>query len=365
MKGPVAFLEKVLLGWIDADRWFPIQLDINNACNLRCNHCYHPHHRNSGALRLADWTKIYDEYTAFCRRLRFRPSLILCGGEPLLSPDLFPIMAHARALTPGVPISILTNGTLITGALAERLSSLGGVELQMSLDGPTEETHDRVRGAGGFQKVRQAVEICKSQGLGLHFLAVLSRANADAIPRFFDLAREWGVRFMGFTRFIALGQGQGLRSSGADRPLTAPELKEAYERILSESARTGVQTHTGMPLMHLLHPTLGGSGRFWESMVVDYQGRLLASSRSRLVLGDVRAEGLENLFLKHPMLRRLRAGNVSVCGKCPHFRRCGGDRNAAYAEYGNFLGPDPGCWLTSEKPVQSKGAIHEFVESMA
>lgn len=29
-----------------------VQLDITNACNLVCDHCYLPHHKNHGALTL-------------------------------------------------------------------------------------------------------------------------------------------------------------------------------------------------------------------------------------------------------------------------------------------------------------------------
>jgi len=36
---------------------------------------------------------------------------------------------------------------------------------------------------------------------------------------------------------------------------------------------------------------------------------------------------------------------VEKCGSCPYFSKCGGDRNASFAEYGNFFSVDPGCWI--------------------
>lgn len=56
-------------------------------------------------------------------------------------------------------------------------------------------------------------------------------------------------------------------------------------------------------------------------------------------------DGLEELFLRHPVMKDLRDGNIEGCVGCRFYDRCGGDRNAAYAAYGSFLRKDPGCWL--------------------
>ena len=156
---------------------------------------------------------------------------------------------------------------------------------------------------------------------------------------------------MGFTRLIAEGHAKRMVSQGDDRALQPLEIRDAYRTILGESARTGIKTNTNSPLFNLIYPGLGRNGRFWESIVIDYQGKYLASSRSRLVLGDVLHEGLEHIFLNHPLLKSLRTEMVETCGSCPHYSVCGGDRNAAYAETGNFLGADPGCWLSIKNKI--------------
>ncbi|MCC7441889.1 MAG: radical SAM protein, partial [Bdellovibrionales bacterium] len=207
-------LEETLLRWIDSDRWLPLQIDITNACNLRCTHCYHPHHRNTDALGTADWSAIIDQHIALCRKLRFRPSLIVCGGEPLLSPSLFPILAHARKVSQGIPVSILTNGTLLDSALAQRLQAIGDVRLQLSLDGPDAKSHDELRGPGQFGKLQNATALCRAYGLNHHLLAVLTQENAHRISEFFELARNWAVPFMGFTRFVSVGYGRAARANG-------------------------------------------------------------------------------------------------------------------------------------------------------
>jgi len=79
--------------------------------------------------------------------------------------------------------------------------------------------------------------------------------------------------------------------------------------------------------------------------VIDYKGNLKISSRSDSVIGNVLADGLENLFFKNGVLRSLRQANIEKCGPCEHYRRCGGSRNASFAATGSFLKADPGCWI--------------------
>ena len=105
-------IERRILGWIDIDRYLPIQLDITNACNLRCKHCYHPHHQNEGALDLADWISLLDQYDALIRHLGFRPYVILCGGEPFLSKHFEPLLRDMARRWPNYRVSVLTNGTI-------------------------------------------------------------------------------------------------------------------------------------------------------------------------------------------------------------------------------------------------------------
>ncbi len=358
LKNIYAWCEEKLLNWIDVDRYLPIQLDITNLCNLRCVHCYHPHHKNEGALNLLEWKKILNQYDHLRKKLKFRADVIFCGGEPLLSPFLLPLMEYAITLCPETRFSVLTNGVLISKNKCEEFKKFKNIQFQVSLDGPDSFSHDQVRGVGNFEKAKQGARALLEEGFQVHLLGILSQRTAALISEFFNTAKQWGVSSLGFTRLITEGSAKAWVGHGNDRALRALELKKAYHEILYQSALTGMKTTTSSPLMHLLHPTLGRSGRFWEGVIVNYQGQLLASSRSRIILGDVLKEGLEKLFLNHPLLVSVRKGKIEVCGSCPSLRRCAGDRNAAFAETGNFLGADPGCWMTLEnKKLQEAIAV--------
>jgi MoaA/NifB/PqqE/SkfB family radical SAM enzyme len=346
LKNFSASLERAVLNWVNVDRYLPLQIDITNACNLRCKHCYHPHHQNAGALELSDWLAILDQYDALASKLRFRPSVIICGGEPFLSKHFEPILQNLLSRKRAYALSVLTNGTIVDPAKLALLKQFPELSVQVSLDGPNAEDHDSVRGAGNFARALNGIRVFREHGIKVQLSAVLSKRTSRTIGKFFDLARELNVNGMGFARLIVQGYAQKLVTENEDRPLSPLELRDAYRAIIMEAARTEMRTSTNSPLFHLVQPGLGRNGRFWEGIVIDYKGNYLASSRSRLALGDARSEGLENIFLRHPLLQRLRRQDVKVCGSCPHYAVCGGDRNAAYADSGDFLGADPGCWLS-------------------
>ena len=353
----VSSIEAFLLKRINADRFLPIQLDITNACNLRCVHCYHPHHKNDGALSLVEWKQILSQYKNLVQKMRFRPSVVICGGEPLVSPLLWPILDYVQSEMPTAEICILSNGTLVTEMTASKLQRYPQMRFQVSLDGPDSSRHDQIRGAGNFEKALRGVRILRGSGLKVNVLSVLSKKTAPWMEDFFRLAVAEGFDSMNFIRFIPEGYGRRLLEASEDQPLIGFELKNAMENIIRLMAKYHVRSHVQAPLFELVAPGLGRSGRFWESIVVDYQGFVIASSRSQLRLGHALHDGLKKVFTESEVFKSLRRGKVDGCGACSLYSVCGGDRNAAYAATGDFLGIDPGCWILGEQKTNERKAL--------
>lgn len=339
------FVTGKIVDLIGGQRVMALQIDITNACNLSCAHCYHAHHQNKGAISFDDWCNVITQYKAMIERLHLHPRIIICGGEPTISPMLFPILEKVDEHWPGVRISILTNGTRLTDAFLGKLKAFN-VELQVSLDGPDAARHDEIRGAGNFAKATDAVRRAREQGLDVFLLAILSKKTSAWIKDFFAMAKELRVNQMNFTRFISQGAGSDLESSGKDRALQPLELKEALTGIWLRSQEFRVRTNTDQALYNLIDPRLGANEKYgFQGLVIDYKGNLKVSSRADFSIGNVLAEGLENLFFNSAVLRDLRKAKIEKCGSCIHYRRCGGSRNASFAVSGSFLRADPGCWI--------------------
>lgn len=346
-------LQYIFLPFIRYKKALPIQIDITNACNLACSHCYHNNHFNSDALSLEKWFSIVDQYYALRRKIGFEPDFIICGGEPLVSEKLLPLIRYIRSIDNKARLTVLTNGTMFNECKVSLFTPfIENLSFQVSLDGPNEKEHDYFRGIGSFQKSIRGIKLLVKHGFFVEIQSTLSKRNADLVEDFFRLSSELRVNSMNFTRLIPLGQAAKMMSSPV---LNSSELKRAYTKIVICSARYGVATNTAMPLMNLVHPVLGSNGRFWECIVIDYQGNFVLSSRSKLKLSHVNKMSLEEYLLLNPILMKLRRGEIEGCKGCPYIKKCGGDRNAAYAVSGDVFGADPGCWLGSKKNKVQEG----------
>jgi len=143
-----------------------------------------------------------------------------------------------------------------------------------------------------------------------------------------------------------MGYAEKLVAEGEDQTLKGLALKEAMENILHHSRLKGVATNTNKSLWHLIEPDLGAPNNIgFSGLVVDYKGRIKVSTRVSSFIGHVFEEGLETLFLNHPVMQALRSGEIDGCGDCQYFTKCRGDRNISFASFGHFLGPDDGCWI--------------------
>ena len=354
MENVVLKITDRLVDWVCEKIWpavdpqtqfLTVQFDITNACNLACDHCYLPHHKNQGALTYEQWVRVLDQYEQLLKKLRMQPRVTLCGGEPLLCPFLPALLKEIRSRFGFCELSVQSNGTLVTSSIAELFKSLN-VSVQISVDGPDAARHDNIRGPGAFAKTMAGCRILKSNDVTFFCQAVLSRRTVAWIPEFFKLALEAGATDMNFARLVTEGYAKTLLAAGQDRPLEGLELKNALQDILKYSRDTGIPTATHGALWHLIEEGLGSPNNVgFAGFVIGYRGEFKVTSRASMVLGNVLEEDMGNLFLKHPVMKKLRDGEIDVCGGCRYFDKCRGDRNASFAAFGNFFGPDPSCWL--------------------
>lgn len=124
-----------------------LQLHITERCNLNCRHCY-----------LGEKGQTDLDMGLIKKALReFAPGglkVLITGGEPLLHRRFWEVVEYAGTLP--IRVEVLSNGTLITEEVAERLSRhVHG--LQISLDG-MKRGHEYLRGKGSFERVLAGIE---------------------------------------------------------------------------------------------------------------------------------------------------------------------------------------------------------------
>ncbi|HSC96888.1 MAG TPA: radical SAM protein [Burkholderiales bacterium] len=118
------------------------------------------------------------------------PYVAFGGGEPLGAPhcwELFELLAAG-----GVALKIETDGSHIDDAAAERLVRLGIQCVQISVDGATAATHERVRPGSSFSAAITAIRRLAARGLAPQLVFVPTRWNLGDAKATYDLAVELG-----------------------------------------------------------------------------------------------------------------------------------------------------------------------------
>jgi pyruvate-formate lyase-activating enzyme len=158
-------------------------LYTNFDCNLNCDYCCvrSSPKAQRRALGLDRVRKIAREAAELGVS-----EIFVTGGEPFLLNDIGEILIACAA---AAPTTVLTNGMLFAGRRLEALRSLprDRVTLQISLDSPTPERHDRHRGNGTWARALRGVERAQREGFRVRLAATVSTDDeAEEFRRFLD-----------------------------------------------------------------------------------------------------------------------------------------------------------------------------------
>jgi pyruvate-formate lyase-activating enzyme len=158
-------------------------LYTNFDCNLRCDYCCV--RSSPKAPRRALGLERVRQIAAEAAELGVA-EIFVTGGEPFLLADIGEILA---ACLTAAPTTVLTNGMLLVGRRLETLRALPRerLTLQISVDSPTPERHDRHRGKGSWARAWRGIENARTEGFRVRLAATVSTdAEADEFRRFLD-----------------------------------------------------------------------------------------------------------------------------------------------------------------------------------
>jgi len=329
---------------------FYIQWHITNFCNLRCRHCYQEDFSKEADLPFSRLTQVANNFLDAVAGWGRQACIHLTGGEPLLQPDLFPLLHHLARHPAVAELGIITNGLLLEASLVERLSSfLKLKKLKISLDGPEPETNDVIRAPGAFQRVRQNLSSLPRNGRfeTLLMFTVMKR-NASRLLPFVQFAKQAGVDGVILERFIPWGRGRGM-TEGVLSPKEWRQLVltlyhffglELEENEVSPYQAFQVGFQTAEPELMGAPCVLGTDG-----LCVMPDGTVLPCRRFPLPIGNLLTDSLKAIWEESEVLEKIRRKDnlKGKCGTC-RIEGCTGCRSLAYALTGDYLAEDPHCW---------------------
>lgn len=332
----------------------PVTLELYPTllCNLSCRFCDTTlrHRKPTGELSRERLLALVDE----AADLGVERVFVLGGGEPLLRRDVTPELLR-RVKERGLEGVLTTNGSFLDAALAEQLLETGWDEVHVSLDGPTPEVHDWLRGQeGAFRRtVRNTCRLStwrRQRGLELPRVAlhvVVTNTNWQLLVEMVELARSLGAFRVDFDALIAYEPEQlALQLSEEERA----RVPEVARRALARAEDLGIQT----TLSHFLEPERLARGerpppvpegeglagapclKAWHYLVIQADGR---SSPCCVLAGEggsVAETSLEELWRRDPFLEEVRQG-MEAGRPLPRCRECSWNILAHEAEIRRHL----------------------------
>ncbi len=186
-----------------------LALELTYSCNQTCAYCYNPS-RSAASAAVATprgpgeppTALLLDRLRRVARAWRLG-HVTLTGGEPLRHPGLFPVLGLLRELA--IRPQIITNGTLVSDEVAQRLRSHQVSAVQVTLNGPTAALHREHVGRDSFDEARRGVRSLLRHGVPVTGCTVVTRRNAEHVGAIIDGWRALGVRRIALSRFSPAG----------------------------------------------------------------------------------------------------------------------------------------------------------------
>jgi len=370
--------------------------NFTNSCNLKCKHCY----------QNAQLEATPDELTLE-EKLQFVDTLaeagvkvpMLSGGEPLLHPDLFPVLE--KLASKKMHVSAASNATMITPEFARKLKDAGLGYIEISLDSVTPEKHDEFRGMKGtWSKTVEGIKNCIDAGIFTAISTVFTKNTLDEVDAMVDFASSLGVhRFIHFN-FVPTGRGPDI----ADQDLSPEERETVLIKLFKKRRTAGLEVLSTAPQFGrvCLEQSLGKrlkpdyvyvetkaqkSSQFYVSSPTHFS-MLKDNGRSDISLEAVKGCGAGRqfcciqpngdvtpcMFIPDFIVGNIRTEPFKVlweklgdepcfmdreilddeCGSCQFRYVCGGCRARAINYIGNKLAADTGCirnknqWLVEQ-----------------
>ncbi|WIX77147.1 mycofactocin radical SAM maturase [Amycolatopsis carbonis] len=316
--------------------------ELTYACNLSCVHCLSSSgRRDPRELTTAECKALIDEFE---RMQVFYVNI--GGGEPTVRPDFWELVDYATEHHVGVKFS--TNGIKITDEVAAKLAASDYVDVQISLDGATEEVNDAVRGPGSYRTAVRAMERLRDAGFAdFKVSVVVTRQNAGQLDAFKAIADRYGAQLR-LTRLRPSGRGADVWD---ELHPTAAQQRELYDWLVAN----GDNVLTGDSFFHLAGygdgglPGLNLCGAGRVVCLVDPVGDVYAcpfAIHDTFLAGNIRSDGgFAPVWRDSELFTELRSPQTGgACTSCSAYDSCRGGCMAAKFFTGLPLdGPDPEC----------------------
>lgn len=320
-----------------------ILLVLNLDCNFSCRYCFEEDKKSGLYMSRHVLDRVMEFIKEQLKDKTKELLLALYGGEPILDMGLVRDALRkagdvCREMGIDFRASIVTNGSLLNGKMAEELSGLGLEKARVTLDGPP-EIHNYFRpfknGKASFdlilKNLKESIGIIKRFEIGGNY----SRENYREFPRLLDILIEHGITpdKVELIRFepIMKQPTSTCQYTGGCSSINEPWVAKAGLFLREEILKRGYKTRRIEPIFCLVNNR--------RSFIINIDGGLYKcpgfSGIKQFQIGDV-FHGP-----KEPKAYYPGRWKNERCASCVYLPLCfGGCRYISYIAHGDLSKPD-------------------------
>jgi len=311
------------------------EIAVTYRCNLSCRFCYagctcrSSTSVDEGAGVCSKWPSemTLEEIRRVLQVIRHDaqvPSVSLTGGEPALRTDLPDIVQAAKEI--GLRVNLITNGTLISDALADELKAAGLASAQVSLEGGTAQVHDELTGhPGSFKRTLDGIERLRAAGFHVHTNTTINRINKESLEELVDLIGSLALPRFSMNMIMPCG------SADSRTTISYTETAEIVRRVRRKARQAGIEFLWYSPTPYcILNPIAIGLGSKACAacdglLSIAPNGDVLPCSSLPEPVGNLLTQEFEGVWNSPKALYyRERRYASDVCRSCDAFEICAG-----------------------------------------
>lgn len=285
------------------------------------------------------------------------PLLALTGGDPLVRPDLFPVIEFASRRSVRTSLTLLPTPNLNCEAITA-LKAGGLMRVGFWLHGSTaalDEAYWKIPGT--HRRTLDIIGCCHEEQLPVQINTIMARRNFHDIDPMIELLTRLDVALWNVFFFVPKSRDD------AAEMLTADEHETIFAKLYraSKVVHFQIKTTEGQPYQRYLmqqharelrlaldDAALAAPSRVNEGngyVFINHEGEVYPSRFLPLSAGNVMTQPLADVYGKSPLFVSLRDSSKlkGKCGRCPLRDACGGSRARAYVTTGDLFAPDPCC----------------------
>ena len=326
---------------------------INNACNLRCIHCY----PNSGIEHRQAFTD--DEFKKILvnfQGVHFHRTF-LSGGEPILDKNFYKYLEIAKQISDEV--FICSNGTLLTESKLDEIVEKGVDGIVLSCQAIDVDTAFKIYGNAEVPNlVFDAIKRIQKRDLALSVEMSLMKINVTKLDSIIEKLIASGVKSLSFKRLLPVGRGDSVEV-GLSKEDNYEILKKIYNwQVTHEDIQFNVHDplygtilfdHLGKycddeAMLRWLHGFSCRAGTRWIG--IDPLGNVSPCPillYKDTIIGNLMNTPLVDILSNSTLIELFHKIDANNNGSCKYGSICLGCRATTVARSGKLFAKDPMC----------------------